>query len=575
MGKDIALQSTRSLNSLRDVSSEQSTGGLECQSSMNESVLENTFENSDDPEKDIETGSTPQVFDSRGDPEKRPAVFKSTAHEIIVIALMTMAPVLSSTCNGALTIALPAIGRHFNVAGGTLSWTMSASSLATGAFLLVMGQLADTLGRRKLLILSYVWYCVTSLAAGLVPQFTKGSNDGGSRVSLQGEYIGFVVLRAMQGLAGAAAVTSAVGILGAAYMPGRRRNYAMATFSAGGPLGFVVGIVSGGICTEIISWNSVLYFYAIIYAAVSVVAYFYIPITAADPPFTMQFVKQQAKKIDYGGAFLACSGLTLFVFALAQWEAAPHGWATPYIGTCLGLGLALVVAFCFYEALVPQRPIMPMYIWRAKGFALCMAIIACGWIAFNGVLSFYATLYFQEIQDASPILTTAYFVPQCIAGIFVNILAGAVLHRISGRVLLVVAMAGFTVSAILWSLCNIHTLYWALPFPALILVVLGADLAYNVCNLHALSVVDSTLQSTAAGVFNTCLQLATAVGLALASAVVDAVAPRHSLDTHISKTLAMKGYRAGFCLAIGVCGLGLIMSFFLRIGTQGGKQRSK
>lgn len=509
-----------------------------------------------------------QVFDSvsGGDPEKRPNVFRSTAHEILVIALMTMAPVLSSTSSGALTIALPAVGRHFNVSGGTLSWTMSASSLATGAFLLVMGQLADTLGRRRLLLVSYVWYAIMSLGAGLVPQFTKRDST-----SLQGEYIGFIILRAMQGLSGAASVTSAVGILGAAYLPGRRRNYAMATFAAGAPLGFVVGILSGGICTEIISWNSVLYFYAIIYSFVSVLAYFYVPVTAADPPFTLQFVKQQAKKIDYGGAILACSGFTLLVFSLAQWEAAPKGWSTPYIGTCLGLGLVLLIAFGIYEAMVPERPIMPIYIWRAKGFAQCMAIIACGWAAFNGILSFYATLYFQEIQGASPILTTAYFVPQAIAGILVNVLAGIVLHRISGRILLVVAMGGFTVSAILWSFCGIHTLYWALPFPALILVVVGADLAYNVCNLHALSVVDSSLQSTAAGVFNTCLQLATAIGLAISSSVVDAVAPQNSIGS--SKTLAMKGYRAGFWLAIGVCGFGLIMACFLRIGTQGGRKK--
>ncbi|ANB13772.1 Amf1p [Sugiyamaella lignohabitans] len=484
---------------------------------------------------------------------KRPACFRSTFHEVVCVFILTMAPVLSSTNNGVLYIALPRIGKEFRVADGTLSWTMSASSLATGAFLLLMGQLADTIGRRRMVLFSYAFYTLMSLGAGLCKN-----------------YIGFTILRALQGIASAAGVTAAVGILGSEYLPGKRRNFALAAFSSGAPLGFVFGLLAGGISTEILNWESSLYFFAMVYFVLTIIGFFVIP--KSDPRFDRRFLYESLQKIDYVGALLTISGFTLFVFALSQWSSTAHGWKTPYILVCLFLGALIIALLCVYEGYVPARPLMPMHIWIAPGFALCMATIICGWILFTGVVSYYATLYFQNIRHTSPILTTACFLPMAIGGIMVNVFAGLVLHKISGRILLIVAMASFTISALLWSFVGEHTLYWALPFPGLLLVVVGADLAYNVCNMHALSTVDKSLQSTAAGVFNTCLQLATALGLAISSSVVAAVVP-DQLNATPSELL--KGYRAGYWFATGVGGLGLIFSFFLKIGTQGGRTKRK
>jgi MFS family permease len=484
------------------------------------------------------------------DSEKRPEVFRSTGHELVCLVILTMAPVLGSINSGALLIALPDISRKFNVTGGTLSWTLSASSLATGAVLLLFGQLADTLGRRRLLLASYLFFALMAVGSGVCDDF-----------------LGFAVLRALQGVSAAASVTAAVGILGSEYLPGRRRNFVMASFSAGAPIGFVIGILAGGICSQVLQWNSVLYFFAIIYAVLTVVGFFVLPST--DPPMSVQFLKTSAGAIDYGGSFLTVAGFTLFVFALSQWDTAPQGWRTPYIIICLVLGIMCIGGFCVYEIYVPKRPLMPMYIWKYPGFPLCMATIVCGWTCFTGVISFYATLYFQEIVDTSPILTTACFIPMAVGGILVNVFAGLFLDKIPGRILLTVAMAGFTSSALLWSFAGLHTIYWAIPFPGLVLVVVGADLAYNVCNLHALSTVDKSLQSTAAGVFNTCLSLATAVGLAAASSVVASQVPNQITAT---KQELLHGYRAGFWFALGVSGLGLFLSFFLKIGTQGGRK---
>lgn len=482
---------------------------------------------------------------------QRPAVFRSLFHEIMCVIILTFAPALNSVTVGGLTIALTAIGKEFNIDGGVLSWTQSAAALGTASFLLVMGQISDVLGRKRMLTFAYIMFVIFSIIAGFMKSV-----------------IPFFIFRALQGVCSATAVTAGAGILGATYKNSRRKNYAMASFGAGAPIGFIAGIVSSGICLEILGWNAVLFFYAIVYAILTVLALLFVP---NDPPLERSRIMQKFRTLDYGGGALAVSGLTLFVFSLSQADAAPEGWNTPYMIALLIVGVVLMISFCFYEAYVPNNPLMPMRIWKFPGFALSMGIISCGWVDFTGCLNYYATLYFQDVKGASPILTTAYYVPQAVAGILVNAFAGYTLHRIPGRILIIIAMAGFTGAALLWSFVEPNTLYWALPFPAFILVVIGADLAYNVCNMHALSSVDRSLQSSAAATFNTVLQISTAVGLAASSAIVNSVTPNQ--DTATPEQL-VKGYHAGYYFALAVAALGLVMSFFLNVGTKGAETKS-
>jgi MFS family permease len=328
----------------------------------------------------------------------------------------------------------------------------------------------------------------------------------------------------------------------------------------------VVGLIAGGICTEIASWRVTLYVFAIIYLAAGIVGYFTLPTDGYS--LTKQERYQRLKDVDWVGGFLTVAGFTLLVFSLSDWDSSPHGWRTSYIIACLVIGVLAILLFFVYEAYWAKNPMMPMRIWRYPGFALCIGIVVCGWMCFTGDLIFYATLYFQNVQGASAILTAAYFLPQVIVGILVNIAMAFLLHRIAGQTILIVSFLAFVGASILWSFVGVHTLYWALPFPALCIVVIGADAAYNVCNLHVLSTVDHTLQSTAGGVFNTFLQLSTAVGLAISSSVVSATCPD---QLNASKHELVVGYRSAFYFAIGVSGLGLLLCFFLRLGKQGAK----
>ncbi|ODQ68378.1 hypothetical protein NADFUDRAFT_49023 [Nadsonia fulvescens var. elongata DSM 6958] len=95
-------------------------------------------------------------------------------------------------------------------------------------------------------------------------------------------------------------------------------------------------------------------------------------------------------------------------------------------------------------------------------------------------------------------------------------------------------------------------------------VTIGSDLVYKICNLHALSAVSKDIQSAAAGVFNTSLNIASAIGLATSATIVSSVVPD---QVNATKEELLKGYHAAFYFAVGISVIGLIACVFLKVGT--------
>src|SRR5208282_339979 len=104
----------------------------------------------------------------------------------------------------------------------------------------------------------------------------------------------FFVARGMQGLAAAGAIPSALGILGANYGPGRRKNKVFASFSAGNPVGAAFGLIIGGVLTSYVSWRWIMWTFGIFEVLVAVFSVIFIP----------KDVKRtgQREKIDWAGA---------------------------------------------------------------------------------------------------------------------------------------------------------------------------------------------------------------------------------------------------------------------------------
>src|SRR5689334_2909858 len=99
---------------------------------------------------------------------------------------------------------------------------------------------------------------------------------------------------------------------------------------------------------------------------------------------------------------------------------------------------------------------------------------------------FWLSFFMQELQKLAPINVALHLLPQAIAGLIYNVIAGSVLHRINNTLLLVLGSCTYIASNVLLALMKPDSPYWAFIFPSLILAVVGADFHFNVANVSLL-----------------------------------------------------------------------------------------
>src|SRR4029077_176973 len=101
-----------------------------------------------------------------------PALRMSTAHGRWVVAATVLGSGMAALDAPVVGIALPAIGRDFNVGVASLQWVINAYTLTLAGLLLLGGSLGDRFGRRRIFVAGTIWFAVASLLCGVAPTAT-------------------------------------------------------------------------------------------------------------------------------------------------------------------------------------------------------------------------------------------------------------------------------------------------------------------------------------------------------------------------------------------------------------------
>lgn len=318
------------------------------------------------------------------------------------------------------------------------------------------------------------------------------------------------------------------------------------TPAAGAPLGSVLGNITSGFIAEYANWKWVFGAGAIMAGIISAAGYFIIP---PPPPAVVAATgsdgadagrnaeggakdgresSQTAASVDWIGAVLVTVGLLLLLFALTEGNVV--GWSTPWIPALIVVSILILVAFCFWQHYLETRgrhtPLVKISMFRSTRFSAVMLVMALCFASFNDFIIF-ATYYFQDYQDLSPLHTMLRFIPTGVGGAIIAAIVAQLIHRVPTVFILGCGNVAVSLANLLFAVpIPPNTNYFAWAFLAMIFAVIGADTAWPALTLFTSRALPPGDQAMGGALINAAGQLGRAIGLAVSTAAQTAVTAR-------------------------------------------------
>jgi len=444
-----------------------------------------------------------------------------------------------------VTVALPSIQADLGFSGTNLVWVLNAYMLTFGGFLLLGGRLGDLYGPRRWFLLGLVLFTVASIACGLAQ----------SQLAL-------VVWRAVQGLGGAVVTAVALSLIMNLFSEPAERAQAMGIYGFVCAAGGSIGEVLGGVLTNWLGWPSIF----LINVPIGIGVYF-----ACGKLLPRDVPAQGPRRLDVAGALTVTLGLMLAVYAVVDGNAA--GWGSFQTISLGAVAAMLLAAFLAIESRVAD-PLMPLRLFRLRN--VCVAnIVGVLWAA--GMFAWFviSALYMQHVLGYDPLRVGLAFLPaDVIMAVFSAGLSARMVMRFGIRAPTWIGLAIAAAGLALFARAPIGGTFVVDVLPGMVLLGLGAGMAFNPVLLAAMNDVAPHESGLASGVVNTAFMMGGALGLAAIASAADARSA--ALRSHGTEALVAQneGYQLAFVLGTVVTALGaLVSAVWLRPKLQPAVQR--
>jgi EmrB/QacA subfamily drug resistance transporter len=388
-----------------------------------------------------------------------------------------------------VNVALAAIERELHADATAVQWVITAYAITFGGLLVLGGRMGDLWGRRRMFVIGLVLFSVASLAGGLA-----------------GNLAMLVAARALQGVGAAIVAPAALSLITTSVPEGSARTRALGYYGATASVGFVAGLVFGGILVQFFDWRAVLWVNVPIGLAAALLTPLFVP-----APSTVA----SRHRLDIAGAVLVTGSVAVVVYAIS--EGPDSGWLSGQTLGALAVAVALAAAFVFVEQRRPT-PLVRLGILRQRSLrsANAYTIMIGAWSAGELLV---IPLYLQLVLHYSPLVTGLAMAPQGVAG-FLGATRGARLVRLVGLRAFLLISAFSAVGGLLLLAVVLGWRSYLLLFVGFVCAGYGtATGAFGTTVAATQGVVDDE-QGLAGGLINMSRQVGAAVGVAVAAAVI-------------------------------------------------------
>src|SRR5438105_2864989 len=437
-----------------------------------------------------------------------------------------------------VNVALPSIQHGLQFSASSLAWVVNAYTLIFGGFLLLGGRASDLLGRKRLFAAGIALFSLASLFNGLAQSPTM-----------------LIVGRGLQGLGGALLSPAALSIITTTFTETDERTKALGVWSAIAAGGGAVGLLLGGVLTDLASWQWIFFVN--------------VPVGIAALLLTARFVPESRSELahrtfDLLGAAAVTGGLVVIVFAIVKSQA--YGWGSPRTIGLMAAGAALLAVFGLIERR-SSAPLVRLSIFRVRTLAvadLVLLLVASGMFG----MFFFASLYVQEILGYSPLRAGLAFLPVTAAIVIGAGIAQQLIPRLGVRNVALTGVLLATAGMSVLTQLPVHGSYLGNLLTGLFPMGIGMGLTFVPITLLGTGAVSGEDAGLASGLFNTAQQVGGSLGLAILSTLAASQTSsllHPGMSTAATVTARVSGYHVAFAAASAMlAGGGVILALALR-----------
>ncbi|WP_448685080.1 MFS transporter [Achromobacter xylosoxidans] len=433
---------------------------------------------------------------------------------LMVLCLGVLMIVLDTTI---VNVALPSIREDLHFTETSLVWVVNAYMLTFGGFLLLGGRLGDLLGHRRMFLAGLVLFTVASLACGLA----------------RGQGL-LIAARAAQGLGGAVVSAVSLSLIMNLFTEAGERARAMGVYGFVCAGGGSLGVLLGGLLTSKLSWHWIFLVNIPIGVAVYALCLRLLPAARG---------AAGGGKLDVAGALTVTASLMLAVYAVVNGNEA--GWTSAQSLGLLGAAALLMALFLAIEARVAE-PLMPLALFRLRNVATAN-VVGVLWAAGMFAWFFVSALYMQLVLGYDAMQVGLAFLPaNLIMAAFSLGLSAKLVMRFGIRGPLATGLLMAALGLALFARAPVDGHFAADVLPGMLLLGLGAGIAFNPMLLAAMSDVEPSQSGLASGVVNTAFMMGGALGLAVLASLAAARTAALAAAGATPVAALAGGYRATF-----------------------------
>ena len=451
-------------------------------------------------------------------------------HRWIALVVVCLAMFMNALDGSIVNVALPDIQKSLHFSQSGLTWVVDAYLISFGSFLLMAGRLGDLIGRKKVFLCGVGLFTLSSIACG----------------SAQGQ--GWLVAaRFVQGIGGALSASVIVAIIVTEFPLAAERAKAMSAYVFVAVGGGSVGLLAGGVLTQVLTWRWIFFVNVPIGIATLVAG-------------TLLLVDNVGlgirQGVDWIGSVLVTVAVMTAIYAIVT--SANYGWVSTHTLGLLGLAVILLVSFLLLESRL-TNPIMPLRIFKLRtltGSAVARGLLIIGMFS----TFFIGALYFEHVLGYSPVKTGLAFLPQVLMMALMSTgITARLVTRFGNKPVLYPGMMLAALGLLIFASAGQHTSYFPTIFIAFLMLGLGAGTAFVPLLQIGMSEIPKEDAGLGSGVVNVSQQLAGAIGLAALSTIAADKSKSLIFAGHSMLDALTRGYQLALLIAAFAVVLGLVL----------------